>query len=211
MDRLEDLHQAHRDPEGFAAAYLDYIARLTKRLDTDAIGRFIRLLLAARDNGRSIFFCGNGGSAATASHFANDVAIGSRAIGKPFRAISLADNNALMTAVANDDGYDQLFVRQLQVLMQPGDVIVAISASGNSPNIVAAVHFANERGGTTVGLTGFDGGQLMRLAHLAIHVPTAKGEYGPVEDLHMVVNHLTGAFLAHSVRHQQPLVAVTAD
>jgi D-sedoheptulose 7-phosphate isomerase len=152
-------------------------------------------VLEARDRGHRVFFIGNGGSAATASHFANDFAIGTRSPEKPFRAISLTDNVAAITAIANDDGYDQIFVKQLEVLMEDGDVVVAISASGNSPSVVKALELANLRGNHTVALTGFEtGGAIAALAKTVIHVKTRKGEYGPVEDAHMFLDHLMGSY-----------------
>jgi D-sedoheptulose 7-phosphate isomerase len=164
-------------------------------MDVTAIGAFAEALLDAREREATVYFIGNGGSAATASHFANDLAIGTRTTGRPFRVVSLVDNVPMLTAVANDFGYAEIFLRQLQVLLRPGDVLVAISASGNSPNLLNAVEFANGIGATTIGLTGFDGGRLRQLAHLVVHVPTSAGEYGPVEDAHMVLDHLVGNFL----------------
>jgi D-sedoheptulose 7-phosphate isomerase len=108
-----------------------------------------------------------------------------------------------VTAIANDDGYEQLFVQQLAVLMRPGDLVVAISASGNSPNVLRAVEYANANGAATIGLTGFDGGKLKGLARHAVHVPTAKGEYGPVEDAHMVLDHLVASSLVRRVRAER--------
>ena len=87
--------------------------------------------------------------------------------------------------------------------MKPKDVVVAISASGNSPNVIKAIEYANQNGAITVGLTGFDGGKLYQMAHKKLHVPTAKGEYGPVEDIHMVMDHLVGAYLTQKDRHEQ--------
>ena len=182
-------------PEEFARQYLDRLQRLLIDLDTGAIARFVNALLVARERGARMFFIGNGGSAATASHFANDVGIGNRSWAKPFRAVSLVDNVPVLTALANDYGYDQVFTLQLKTQMSPGDVVIAISASGNSPNLVGAMEYANANGALTVALTGFDGGRLRDLAQICIHVPTAKGEYGPVEDVHMVLDHLVGAYL----------------
>lgn len=183
------------DPVAFAGAYVKYVAAVLDGIDTAEIGRFIATLLDARERGATIFFIGNGGSAATASHFANDLAIGTRSSGRPFRVMSLADNVPVLTAVANDFGYAEIFLRQLQVMLLPGDVVVAISASGNSPNLLNAIEYANGVGAITIGLTGFDGGRLREIAHLAVHVPTPAGEYGPVEDAHMVLDHLVGNFL----------------
>ena len=137
----------------------------------------------------------------TASHFANDIAIGTRTgDDRPFRALSLADNAAVMTAIANDDGYDEIFVQQLQVLIRPGDVVVAISASGRSPNVIKAIEYANAHDAITVALTGFAGGRLKEIARHGVHVPTDEGEYGPVEDTHLILDHLVGAYLARRVR-----------
>ncbi|MBF0334446.1 MAG: SIS domain-containing protein [Alphaproteobacteria bacterium] len=204
MNRLDAMFDEAADPAAFGAAYAEHLCGLLRGLDMQAVGRFIDLLLEARDNGRRIFFIGNGGSAATASHFANDIAIGTRCGDQPFKAVSLTDNVAQITAIANDDGYEHVFTRQLEVLIEPGDLVVAISASGNSPNVVRALDLAAARGNRTVALTGFDGGKIAQQADLVIHVRTAKGEYGPVEDVHMIIDHLIGAYLGRAVRARAP-------
>ncbi|MDE2113105.1 MAG: SIS domain-containing protein [Alphaproteobacteria bacterium] len=190
------MFTAHRDPRGFAESYADHLAKVLRSLDFGKVGEFIDIVLKARNAGRHVFFVGNGGSAATASHFANDFAIGTRCPEKPFKAVSLTDNVAAMTAIANDDGYEHLFTKQLEVLLEPGDVVVAISASGNSPNVVKALEYANARGNHTVALTGFEsGGRIAEIAKTVIHVKTRKGEYGPVEDAHIFIDHLVGSYL----------------
>lgn len=186
----------------FAANYLAYCSELLTRVDTKALGRLIDELLAARDRDNQIFFIGNGGSAATASHFANDVAIGTRCPWKPFRATSLTDNAAIMTAIANDNGYEQVFVKQLEALMRPGDVVLAISASGNSPNLVNAIEYARAHGGVCLALTGFDGGRLAQTCDVNVEVTTPKGEYGPVEAVHGVLIHLVGNYLIQVVQRE---------
>jgi len=188
------------DPTGFADEYLGHLANVLARIDRAEVGRFIETVLEARERGSRIFFIGNGGSAATASHFANDVAIGSGDYERPFRAQSLTDNVAILTAIGNDFGYDEVFARQLRVLAEPDDVLVAISASGNSPNLVKAIEYAREAGLRTVALTAFDGGRIRVMADQGVHVPTDLGEYGPAEDAHMVLDHLLGAFLIRLVR-----------
>ena len=100
-----------------------------------------------------------------------------------------------MTAIGNDEGYDQIFQKQLEVLFNDGDILVAISASGNSPNIMKAIEYVKSKNGYVVGLTGFDGGKLKQASDLSIHLDTPKGEYGPVEDFHMIVDHLVGTYL----------------
>ncbi|MGB6306244.1 MAG: SIS domain-containing protein [Steroidobacteraceae bacterium] len=188
------------DPVDFAQAYLRYVQTVLQRIDAAEVGNFIEILLAARDRGSMIFFIGNGGSAATASHFANDIAVGTNAYDRPFRALSLTDNVPLITAVGNDFGYDEIFVRQLRILGRSGDVVVGISASGNSPNLVKAFDYANSAGIVTVAITAFDGGKMKSMSAHGIHVPTGPKEYGPAEDAHMVLDHLIGAYLMRRVK-----------
>lgn len=188
------------DPSAFAHAYLNYLQSVLQRIDTAEIGRFVETLLAARERGATVFFVGNGGSAATASHFANDLAIGTNDYDKPFRAVSLTDNVPVITAIGNDFGYEEVFVRQLRVLGKTGDVVVAISASGNSANLLRTFDYARSAGIKTVAITAFDGGHMKRLADEGIHVPTEPKEYGPAEDAHMILDHLVGAYLMRYVK-----------
>ena len=183
------------DPSDFAKAYLEYLSSILKSIDVSEIGQFIKTLLSARNSGATIYFIGNGGSAATASHFANDISIGTNSYEKPFRAVSLTDNQAIITALGNDFGYEEIFVRQLRILGRAGDVVVGISASGNSPNLIRAFDFAKSAGIKTVAITAFDGGKMKQIADECIHVPTELKEYGPAEDAHMVLDHLVGAYL----------------
>lgn len=189
-----------RDVATFANSYLGYLADVLKAIDVKEIERFVQTLLDARERGATVFFIGNGGSAATASHFANDLAIGTNSYEKPFRVIGLTDNQAIITAIGNDFGYQDIFVRQLQVLGRAGDVVVAISASGNSPNLLSALEYAKATGIRTIALTAFDGGKMKIMADEGIHVPTAPKEYGPAEDAHMVLDHLVGAYLMRLVK-----------
>jgi len=189
-----------RDPVAFAKSYIDYLTQILNGIDSSEIGRFVTTLLDARDRGATIFFIGNGGSAATASHFANDLAIGTNSYEKPFRVISLTDNQAIITAIGNDFGYQDIFVRQLRILGKVGDVVVAISASGNSPNLLSTFEYAKSAGIKTVAITAFDGGKMKMVADEGIHVPTAPKEYGPAEDAHMVLDHLVGAYLMRLVK-----------
>lgn len=191
-----------RDAAEFARRYMRYLGSVLNSIDPESIARFIETLLAARKSGATVFFVGNGGSAATASHFANDLAIGTNSYEQPFRVVSLADNQAIITALANDFGYEEVFVRQLKVLGRKGDVVVAISASGNSPNLIRAFEYAKTAGIRTVALTAFDGGKMKQMADEVVHVPTAPKEYGPAEDAHMVLDHLVSAYLIRIVQHE---------
>ena len=178
----------------FSDDYLNYISELISQLDRTNISQFVDHVLGVRDNKQTIFFLGNGGSASTASHFVNDISLGSRQFENPFRAVSLCDNQAVITAIANDDGYENIFLQQLQTQAKPGDSMVCISASGNSQNLIKAVEWSKANGIYTISLTAFDGGYLKQHTDLNIHVPTKIGEYGPAEDLHMVICGLIGSY-----------------
>jgi D-sedoheptulose 7-phosphate isomerase len=197
MHTLENILKESTDPAQFARAYLDYLSGLLRGLDPKAVADFIRELESARAKANTVFVIGNGGSAATASHMANDLSVGAHPSdgSPPFRVLSLTDNVAAMTAIGNDAGYENLFVYQLRAHYRPGDRLVAISASGNSPNLVEAARWVKKQGGRIVALVGFDGGELKRLADVLIHVHTPKGEYGPVEDVHMIMDHLVYSWL----------------
>lgn len=190
------------DAGEFADRYFSALKTVLDGIDRAAIARFAATILDARERGALILFIGNGGSAATASHFANDLAVGTRSAGKPFRVCSLTDNVAVMTAIGNDYGYDEIFVKQLRALAQPGDVLVAISASGNSPNLIAAFEYAASAGLRTVALTSFDGGRMKAMADEALHVPTEPREYGLAEDAHLIINHVLGNYLMRAIRNE---------
>lgn len=192
MNHIDEIYDERSDASGFADGYLSYLSDVLSRLDRGQVARFISVLDDASQREATVFFLGNGGSAATASHFQNDLTGWRQA---PMRVVALTDNVAVLTAVGNDHGYEHVFRMQLENLMRPDDVVVAISASGNSPNVLQAIEYANEHGATTVGLTGFDGGKLARIVAVNVHAPTEKGEYGPAEDVHMILDHLVMSYL----------------
>ena len=189
---VQQTYRDRPDPAGFVDGYFAYLTKILAQIDRDSVAAFIRELERARTNGATVFFCGNGGSAATSSHFQNDL---TRWRTEPMRVVSLTDNVAVITALANDYGYEHVFVMQLEPLLREGDVLVVISASGNSPNVVRAVEFARQRKAVTAALTGFDGGQVGALCDIHVNVPCVHGEYGPVEDLHMIVDHVVMSYL----------------
>lgn len=202
MNEIDKIYSEKAAIKDFSKSYLKYVCSVLEKISLDEIGLFVESLLKARDRGATVYFVGNGGSAATASHFANDIAIGTRCFDKPFRVISLCDNQAVITAIANDDGFEQIFSQQLGILLKKDDVVVAISASGNSKNLLSAIETAKQKGAITVGLTAFDGGKLKEMVDLSVHVPTNRGEYGPAEDGHMVLDHLVGSYLTRFVKDQ---------
>ena len=200
MNNIDSFYEDNSN--SFAESYLGYLSEVLGRINRSEISEFINTLKCARQDGRKIFFIGNGGSAATASHFANDLAIGTYCREKPFRAVSLTDNVAIITAIANDFGYEDIFLRQLEVIGEKNDLVVGISASGNSQNIIKAFEYAKNNNMHTFAITAFDGGYMKKIADKGIHVPTGFGEYGPAEDSHMILDHLVGAYLMRFVARQ---------
>lgn len=169
--------------------YFGEMKSVLDRIEREPIQRAIAVLHQARLDGRQVFIMGNGGSASTAGHMVCDLAKNTRHPQWPgYRVIGLSDNMAIFSALANDHGYENVFAMQLANLMNTGDVIVAISTSGNSPNVLRAVELANERGSTVIGMTGFDAGKLGRMVDVHIHVPSDCIEQ--VEDVHLMLEHL---------------------
>ena len=198
-------------PVGRGGAAISYLAELAEALGEvpeSALGAALEMLLEVRAAGRRVYVLGNGGSAATASHLVCDLVKTARVPGlAPVRAFALADNAPLLTAWANDAEYARCFAEQVEALAEPGDLIVAISASGNSPNVLEALHVARERGARTIALVGFDGGRAAGLADLALHVP--RGHYGLVEDAHMAIGHALTAALRAALLDQEQADANT--
>ncbi|MDQ6749547.1 MAG: SIS domain-containing protein [Actinomycetota bacterium] len=171
-----------------AAEYLREFEALLAQVDLDAVERVVEHLRMARDAEGTIYVAGNGGSAATASHLANDLGKGTKASGRAFvRVMCLSDNVSWLTALANDEGYERAFSGQLENFAGPGDVFVAISASGNSENLIDATDLARRRGVVAVGLLGFDGGVLKDRVDEHLWLPTEQGQYGLVETGHSVL------------------------
>jgi D-sedoheptulose 7-phosphate isomerase len=185
-------------PAGLDAYARRYLAEaksaLAEEYVLEGVRRIVPILLRARDARRTVFFLGNGGSASTASHFVTDISkVATRGDGRPIRCVGLTDNVPGMTAIANDRDYARIFADQLRVLAEPGDVVVAISGSGNSPNVLEAVRLARTLGLATIGLTGIGGGKLKDLVDVPVVVPTNSMQH--TEDVHVIVLHLVTAYL----------------
>jgi D-sedoheptulose 7-phosphate isomerase len=171
--------------------YLTAFELLLRLVDVDAIARIVKYFQDVRERRATIYIAGNGGSAATASHWVNDLGKATKRAGQtPMRVMSLSDNVSWLTALANDEGYERVFSGQLENFAVPGDLLVVISASGNSPNLVQAVELARSRGVVTVGFLGFDGGVLKGQVDDCLWLPTEKGAYGLVESAHSLLCHI---------------------
>lgn len=183
------MSEPQRGDAAMIDRYLSTLGEVLRHMPVAEIDRAARTLRQAWADGRSVFLFGNGGSAATASHVAVDLVKGLVDGRRPrMKVIALTDNVPLLTAYGNDVSYDRVFAEQLANFVQPGDVAVAISGSGNSPNVLGAVTVARERGATTIGITGFQGGRLKGMVDQAIVVPSDNMQQ--IEDAHLIIAHV---------------------
>jgi len=183
--------------------YLDRLISTLEGLPMDSVESLSELLYRAYSDGKQVFILGNGGSASTASHMAAD--LGKNTIGpnmRRFRIMSLNDNIPLLTALSNDLGYENMFAEQLQNLIQSGDVLIVISGSGKSPNVLRAMEYARSRSAEVAALLGFDGGPAAELADLAVLVDSS--DYGVVEDAHLIINHILVEYFRERLATEQP-------
>jgi D-sedoheptulose 7-phosphate isomerase len=169
--------------------YIDGLIECINELSPRDIEEAVDIIIDAWKKGRQVFVMGNGGSATTAGHFARDLQIGTASPGKPrVRAISLADSVACITSLGNDIDYNAIFEEQLVGQMQAGDVVIGITCSGNSPNVLKAIEYAGRNGATTIGIIGFGGGRLKDMVHKSIVLSSR--DYRPLEDVHLGVAHM---------------------
>ena len=181
--------------------YIDGLKTCLEEISEQDVEGIADIIFKAYRKGKQIFIMGNGGSATTASHFARDLKIGTAVNNKPrLKAISLTDNVALITALANDIDYGSIFCEQLLGQLSEGDVVIGISASGNSPNILKALEFAKGARAMTIGFVGFGGGQLKELAHRCIVL--SRRDYDQVEDAHLSLAHIISYLLREKLRSE---------
>jgi D-sedoheptulose 7-phosphate isomerase len=169
-------------------AYFSSVQDLLNHVPFDAVDQVVERLMQANRAGQTIFICGNGGSAATATHFGCDLSKRPLVEGQPrFRVVAITDNISLMTAVSNDISYDECFAEQIKSLVRPDDVLIAISGSGNSRNVLRAIEVADQMGATTIGFCGYDGGKMKPMVDIPVHVPSFN--MAMVEDVHLMLEH----------------------
>jgi D-sedoheptulose 7-phosphate isomerase len=180
--------------QSFRSAISEYFltgGKLLTQIPNEEVMKLAIAINQARKTESTVYIAGNGGSASTASHFATDIGIGSLNRANPVRSVSLCDNTAAITAIANDMDYSSIFAQQLELLGKQGDLLIVISASGNSDNLLKAVEVASALGMESHSLTGFNGGKLKQLTlGRNVHVETPKGAYGLVEDAHLAICHV---------------------
>lgn len=176
--------------------YRKKIDDLLNKVDLNEMEKVLTTIITAFKNGNTVYVCGNGGSAATASHMQVDFSFFVRYFTKfKPRVIALTDNVPMMTAVGNDTSFDDIFVEQMKGRFDKGDVLICISASGNSENVIRAAQYANETGGASISFVGFSGGKLKEVSLISLYTENPKGDYGPIEDLHMIYDHMMISYL----------------
>jgi D-sedoheptulose 7-phosphate isomerase len=193
MNSIDKVFRASNSAGEFARGYFAYLKQALDSIPPAAIDELVAEFEAARGSGTTIFVIGNGGSATTATNMANDIGfdiIKKTGTTRPFRVLALSDNTSVITAIANDVGYENIFLNQLKIHYRQGDKLLAISASGNSPNVIAAAEWVKQQGGRVIGFVGFSGGKLKEISDVVVHVKSKPGEYGPVEDAHLALNHV---------------------
>lgn len=190
MNREENLAK-------FLTSYKSRLIKLFDSIDIKMLESIIESMITAFKNGNTLYVVGNGGSAATASHIQADFQFFVRYFTK-FRpkVVALTDNVPLMTAISNDNSYEDVFVEQMKGIFEKGDLLLAISASGNSPNVVKAVQYAKELEGKTIAFCGFSGGKLKEISDMPLHTQNEDKDYGPIEDLHMILDHVMVNYLS---------------
>ncbi len=196
-NKIAQMYDASASPAEYAQRYTNHFADVVRGLNIEAVAKAAEIIERCAEDNKTFFVIGNGGSGAVAGHWVNDLSANTVVAGKPgFRVMSLCDNAFSITALANDASYEQIFSIQLAANMRPGDVVMALSVSGGSPNILRGVEYANAHGGYTIGCAGFDGGALAKISHLPIVIPSTKDEFGPVEDMFSVIMHIIQSYIS---------------
>lgn len=204
-NKIDKIFNKSNNSEEFVSGYFDNLQNIFRDIDFKAISNFINEFEDSYKNSQTIFVAGNGGSSSTASTMANDIGfdVMKKARTKyPIKIHALTDNSSVITAIANDTGYDNIFLNQLKIHYKPGDKLLVISASGNSKNLIIASEWVKENGGKVFGLLGFDGGDLIKICNSCVHVISEPGEYGPVEDVHLIINHILAHWLQNKLKNK---------
>jgi D-sedoheptulose 7-phosphate isomerase len=196
MHKLAELFQSATSFQDYAQRYFGRLNEVLNKLDLDALNQCAEHIEKASREGNTLYIIANGGSAGAAAHMVNDFVAGIyQADQPPWRTLCLADNGETVTALGNDAGFDYIFERQLRVHLKPGDLVLAMSVSGNSPNLVCAMDYAKTIGAVTMAFCGMQGGKLKDQCDVVVHIPTTADEYGPAEDSFAVLGHILTGYL----------------
>lgn len=197
QNQIAKMYDESSSAEEYSTRFIEHMLTVVKDIDVAAVAKAAEIIERTAAEDKTFFVIGNGGSGAVAAHWVNDLSANTVVDGVPgYRVISLTDNAFSITALGNDASFDRIFEIQLKANMRPGDVVMAMSVSGNSPNIIHAVEYANANGAYTIGCCGMQGGKLKEIANLAIYSPSTKDEYGPVEDMFSIVMHIIQSYIS---------------
>ena len=193
MKDIKTISLKSKNIKDFANNYLKRLSEIFNQINSNDLEKFEKTLNNARLNGNTIFVFGNGGSASTATTMANDLGfdiLKKTNTKKTFKFLCLNDNTSVLTAIGNDVGYENIFINQLKIHFKKGDMALILSASGNSKNLIKAAKWIKSKKGKVLSIVGFDGGKLKKLSNNCIHFKCDKVEYGPIEDIHLIINHI---------------------
>jgi D-sedoheptulose 7-phosphate isomerase len=205
MNNIDIIYKKNKSFTDFANYYVNYLNKVFKSINNKELINLEKEFLRARSKNATIFIFGNGGSASTSATMANDLGfdIFKKTGKKGFKIICLNDNTSVLTAISNDVGYENVFINQLQIHYKKNDVVLMISASGNSANLIKAANWLKEKKGKILSILGFDGGILRKISDHSVLVKTEKGEYGIVEDVHLIINHILAHWFQNKFRQSK--------
>ncbi len=205
MNNLNKAYEEVSNIGDYSIKYFSYLHEVLQSINVEEINKLADLFEKSQKNGNTIFVAGNGGSSTTATTMANDIGfdiLKKTGTKKPFKVLSLCDNQAVTTAIANDVGYENIFINQLKIHYKKGDILILISASGNSKNLINAAKWVKKERGKVVGFLGFDGGKLKKMCNSSIILTTNQGEYGFVEDCHLMINHVLAHWFQNKLKNK---------
>ena len=203
INNIDKIYNESNNLDEFVSGYFDNLNNIINQLNLSSISSFIQEFSDSYENNQTIFVAGNGGSSSTASTMANDIGfdiLKKTGTKTPFKVFALTDNNSVITAIANDVGYENIFINQLKIHYREGDSLLVISASGNSENLIKSAEWVKSKGGDVFGLLGFTGGKLSSICDNYLHIKCEPGEYGPVEDSHLIINHILAHWYQNKIK-----------
>jgi|TARA_B100000902_G_C26988815_1_gene753979 D-sedoheptulose 7-phosphate isomerase len=203
MNNVKKLSKNSKNIKQFSKKYFQRLNQIFSSIDHNKFIEFEKIFNQARIKGNTIFVFGNGGSASTATTIANDLGfdiLKKTKTKKTFKFFCLNDNTSVITAIANDVGYENIFINQLKIHFKKGDIALILSASGNSKNLVKASKWLKKNNAKILSIVGFDGGEVKKLSSSCVHVECDKVEYGPIEDIHLIINHMFAHWFQDHIR-----------